>query len=149
MSRTPRMLRTTMIFIPAAYLALAIGLTVVGMPLARFAPGLLTYFSFRDGPFAWSYEVRNGTVTPFKIGNSRDQVWETIKRCRCFMIYPGGELPRMSFGELAPAQLTDLTHRDNLMVSRQNFGSPVLYQLTFEHDDLAVARISSSAFAGL
>jgi hypothetical protein len=124
-------------------------MTVAGAPVARAVPGLLTYFSFKDGALTWEYELRSGTVAPFKIGNTKSQVWGIVERCHCFDVYPPGLSPTTNFDRFSTAQRSDLVHSDSAMISRQQLGSPVLYQLKFDHGVLVSVHISSSAFESL
>lgn len=149
MSGSKRKTRVLLIGIPIAYVLLSVVLSIAGAPVARSYPGLLTYFSFKNGAFTWSYEFERGKVSPFRLGDDRNKTWDIIKQCRCFMIIPGGETPLARFDELTATEISDLTRRDNVLLSRQQLGSPILYDLTFEGNKLTSIRISSSAFSGL
>ena len=45
------------------------GANFFGKNLARQYCGILTYFSFQNGPFSWSYNYNVGIVGPFAIGS--------------------------------------------------------------------------------
>src|SRR5471032_2568624 len=55
----------------AAYALVAVVLTHFGRPLARYAPGIFTYFSFQD-EMGWNYTFYEGNVGPFQIGQDEN-----------------------------------------------------------------------------
>jgi hypothetical protein len=102
----------------AAYALVAVVLTHFGRPLARYAPGILTYFSFQD-EMGWNYTFYEGNVGPFQIGQDENETRDALRKCGCFKIID----ERASDG--------------SLLASRFEAGSFVSYLLFFSDKKLS------------
>src|SRR5450756_372545 len=71
----------------AAYALAAVIVTLFGRPLARHSPGILTYFSFQDGPLGWDYTFYDGSAGPFRIGQHETETRDAMIECGCFTVY--------------------------------------------------------------
>lgn len=128
----------------AVYAMLAVALTHFGQPLARYAPGILTYFSFQDynaGSPGWNYSFDEGWVGPFHVGQNKSEVRDSIAKCGCFSIYP--RTPQSALirpHETTPASIDGFLSGKSLLISKNEAGSFVCYELFFEDDKLLKVR---------
>jgi hypothetical protein len=133
------------------YVALAIGATAFGKPLARTHPSILSAFSFQKGPLSWSYSFDEGLVGPFEIGSSRENAFQSATRCKCFWAYPlAKNEPRVRFGEV-PAQSTDkyFPADGEALISSYTDTGATNYKLTFANARLQRVKAYSYLLAGL
>jgi hypothetical protein len=142
-------LKFPLIGIAIGCVGLALLYSVAGLPMARHYPGLLTLFSFKDGPFSWSYEISSGKVGPFEIGEEQEASWNAIRRCGC-RVYPTAQnLPYVEGSDIPPGQESQFVKNNSVMVSTKSLGSVVIYILQFDGKKLVEIDISSSLFDGL
>src|SRR6266704_770049 len=108
----------------AAYAVVAIILTLFGRPVARYSPGILTYFSFRadasSGFLGWSYDFYDGRIGPFHIGQSQTDVWNVIINCQCYTKYDT-ESVRNKSGTVSHE--TEIPSSSSVMISNIQQGS--------------------------
>jgi len=134
--------------IVAAYALAAVTLTLFGRPLARYAPGILTYFSFQDamssGQPGWNYTFYDGRVGPFRIGQDATETREAMIECRCFTVNPQvPQTPSLRAGAMNPKAIDGLLLNGPLLVSRFQAGSFVSYELSFNDKKLFKIKIYS------
>ncbi len=116
----------------ATYALLAVILTLFGRPLARYSPGILTYFSFQDGissgTSGWNYTFYEGRVGPFHIGQNENETRDTIIKCRCFTIYPRKpQTPAIPTGGANSKTIDELLSGGSLLASKVEAGSFICY----------------------
>jgi hypothetical protein len=132
----------------AAYAVVAIVLTLFGRPLARYAPGILTYFSFQDGTssgtLGWNYTFSEGTVGLFRIGQDETVIRDAMIKCRCFKVYPQKpQTPRFPADEANSRIIDELISGGSLLASKVEAGSVVFYELSFIDKKLSKIRTYS------
>ena len=127
----------------AAYASVAVVLTQFGRPLARYSPGILTYFSFQDG-MGWNYTFYEGSVGPFHIGQDANETRDALINCRCFTIYPPKpQTVSLRAGGAGPKIIDELMSGGSLLVSKFEAGSFVSYDLFFINKKLFKANAYS------
>ncbi len=120
----------------AAYALVAVILTLFGRPLARYSPGILTYFSFQDG-MGWNYTFYEGSVGPFHIGQGENETRDALVKCECFTINPRKpQTPGVRVGGASPKILDELMSSGSLLASKIEAGSFVSYELSFNNKKL-------------
>jgi hypothetical protein len=120
----------------AAYALVAVILTLFGRPLARYSPGILTYFSFQDGTssgtLGWNYTFHEGSVGPFRIGQDEAETRDTMIKCKCFKVYPRKpQTPRLPADKANSKIIDELISGGSLLASKVEAGSVVFYELSF------------------
>lgn len=120
----------------AGYALVAVILTLFGRPLARYAPGTLTYFSFQDaissGQPGWNYTFYDGSVGPFRIGQDETETRDVMIGCGCFTVYPQiPQTPSIRADEASSKTIDGLLSGGSLLVSRVEAGSFVFFKLSF------------------
>jgi hypothetical protein len=132
----------------AAYALAAVVLTLFGRPLARYAPGVLTYFSFQDGTssgtLGWNYTFYDGRVGPFRIGQDETETRDAMIKCGCFRVNPRKpQNPGMMAYEVNAKAIDELLSSGPLLVSRFEAGSYVSYILSFNDRKLSKVQAFS------
>ena len=132
----------------AAYAWVAVILTLFGRPLARYAPGILTYFSFQDGissgTLGWNYTFYDGRVGPFRIGQDETETRDAMIKCACFRVNPRKpQNPGMMAYEVNSKAIDELLSSGPLLVSRFEAGSYVSYELSFNDKKLSKVKAYS------
>src|ERR1700681_1167229 len=107
----------------AAYALVAVILTLFGRPLARYAPGILTYFSFQDaissGQPGWNYTFYDGRVGPFRIGQAVTETRDAMIECGCFTVNPRiPQSPGIRAGAASPKAIDELLSSGPLLISK-------------------------------
>jgi hypothetical protein len=125
----------------AAYASVAVILTVFGRPLARYSPGILSYFSFQDGgssgPLGWNYTFSDGSVGPFRIGQDETEARDAMIECGCFTVYPRiPQTPSIPAYKVNLKTIDGLLASGTLLVSKIEAGSVVFYKLFFNDKKL-------------
>jgi len=143
--------RFALLLIGAAslYGALSIVATVAGAGFARHHPGILTWFSFRDGPFSWSYNFSDGGIGPFVIGEDRKEVWKTVRQSNFTVYSRSSDAPSVNAITVPQADEISYDRDDILMLTEKSDSSEVLYILHFNGSKLKLVHIHSSLFSGL
>lgn len=142
-------MRSIMIFI-VMYASLAVGLSLFGRPLARTNPGVLSAFSFKDGPLAWSYTFRDGVVVPFSVGDSSEIVAQKALECGCFTLYPRRENePRSALDRNNVKNIIRGENEYNILLTKVELWSIIQYELKFKDNRLSEIRLSSALFSGM
>lgn len=125
----------------AAYALIAVILTLFGRPLARYAPGILTYFSFQDaissGQPGWNYTFSEGGVGPFRIGQDETDARDAMIECACFRVNPRKpQTPSILAVAANLKAIDELLSGGSLLVSKFEAGSFVSYELFFNDKKL-------------
>lgn len=140
----------SLISVLVGYAVIAAGLSVFGKQVARQHPGILTYFSFQSGAFAWSYRFSDGAAGPFKLGSEQASILQSARQCSCFYVYPGrANEPRKMMSSLNSTELAELEVSRHILLSRSSLGVPVVYELFFSQSKLNQVKASGSLFSGL
>jgi hypothetical protein len=127
-----------------AYALAAVVLTLFGRPLARHSPGILTYFSFQDGPLGWNYTFYDGVVGPFRIGQDETETREAMIKCGCFIVYPRNfETPSIRASEVNSKMIDEFLSGGSLHASKIEAGSFVVYDLSFNGKKLSKVEAHS------
>jgi hypothetical protein len=123
--------------------------------VARYAPGLPAFYSMKSEIFTYENTYTSGRVGPFVIGQSRAGTLATIEAGRATDLVEVQISPTPFTTDFKPSSSLTEADRRYLAAAHQwrfassSLGVPVVYRLTFDGDQLAAIKLTSSLVSSL